>query len=55
MSNLEKQTSFLEAAKPLIKWMSENCNPHHITIVSCIDAELLSGEMCVKTTEFLKD
>lgn len=51
----EKQQSFEEAAKPLIKWLAENVHPHHQAIVTCTDAVLLESQYVVKTDEFLKD
>ncbi|WP_186378104.1 hypothetical protein [Yersinia kristensenii] len=51
----EKQISFEEASKPLIKWLAENVNPHHTAIVTNIDAELVSTECSFSTEEFLKD
>jgi hypothetical protein len=50
----DKQKEFLEAAKPLIKWMNENCHPHHTIIVDHTHAELLESQMVVRTEEFLK-
>jgi len=47
--------SFLEAAKPLIKWLNENANPHAKVIVDTASAELLSGEIGIETFEFVKD
>ncbi|EOV9704478.1 hypothetical protein [Cronobacter dublinensis] len=49
------QQSFEEAVRPLIKWLAENANPHSTVIVTSTDAELLIGEMGVKTDEYLKD
>ena len=51
----EKQQSFEDAVRPLIKWMCENTNPHSTIIVDCTHAELLSGEMVVQTAEYLLD
>jgi hypothetical protein len=50
-----KQKSFETAARPLIKWLCENVHPHHSVIVTSVNAELLQGEMCFPTTEYLKD
>ena len=47
--------SFLESAKPLIKWLNENANPHAKVIVDTASAELLSGEIGVETFEFVAD
>ncbi len=55
MSNEEKQRSFEDAAKPLIKWLAENVHPHHSVIVTSTHAELLEGQMVCKTDEFLRD
>ncbi|HIF0144886.1 TPA: hypothetical protein ACXV43_004187, partial [Yersinia enterocolitica] len=51
----EKQISFEEASKPLIKWLAENVHPHHTVIVTSTGAELMMGEMSFPTEEFLKD
>lgn len=51
----EQKLSFEEAAKPLIKWLAENVNPHHQAVVTSTDAELLSTECFVKNDSFLKD
>lgn len=47
--------TFKEAAKPLIKWLNENANPHASVIVDCTGAELLTGEIAFNTKELLKD
>lgn len=51
----QKQESFKEAAKPLIKWLAENVHPHHTVIVTSTGAELMMGEMSFPTEEFLQD
>lgn len=50
-----RSAAMLEAAKPLMKWLSENCNPHHEITVTSNTAELLSSEIMQRTDEFLKD
>lgn len=52
---IEQQESLLEAAKPLIRWMNENCHPHVTAIVDCINIELVEGICQTGTEEFLKD
>ena len=47
--------SFEEAAKPLIKWLNENANPHASVIVDVTNATLFTGEIGVHTEEFIKD
>lgn len=51
----EKQTSFEQAAEPLIKWLAENVHPHHTVIVTATGAELLQGEKHHQTDKFLVD
>jgi len=46
---------FEQAARPLIKWLSENVHPHHTAIVTNDSAELLEGAQTVRTNEFIKD
>lgn len=44
-----------EAAKPLIKWLNENANPHSIIVVDRNSGTLYSGEALVVTDEFIQD
>ncbi len=50
-----KKEGFLEAAKPLIKWLNENCHPHVVVHVYGDGAELFEGQFNAKTDEFIKD
>lgn len=43
------------AAKPLIKYLSENYHPHVKCIVDATSAEILEGLVAVNTREFLRD
>jgi len=54
-TNEREKTEFLEAAKPLIKWLNENGCPHDQVIVDPVGAEFVRGSMMVTTQEFLKD
>ena len=45
----------LEAAKPLIKWMNDNCHPHCTAQVDQVSVELVEGIATNRTEEFLKD
>jgi len=47
--------SMLEAAKPLIKWLSENCHPHCSAEVDCGSVRLTEDIARNKTDEFIKD
>jgi len=51
----EQQQEMLEAAKPLMKWMNENCHPHCKMIVGQMHMELLEGVATNKTEEFMTD
>lgn len=50
-----QREEFKKASEPLIKWLNENTDPHSKVIVECDSAELVSGEMSHRTTEFIKD
>ncbi|VUS53920.1 hypothetical protein [Klebsiella spallanzanii] len=49
------RASFEEVAKPLIKWLNENANPHASVIVDVTNFTLFTGEIGVHTEEFIKD
>jgi hypothetical protein len=49
------QVTFEQAVRPLMKWLSENSNPHATAIVTCRLAELVEGMKVFKTDEFLID
>lgn len=52
----EKQREqLLEAAKPLIKWLNENCHPHCQVVVDIGSAELTEAIARAVTEEFIKD
>ena len=53
--NEEQIEAFESAAKPLMKYLSENHNPHVTVIVNSTDAELLYGNVTFSTSEFIKD
>lgn len=55
MDNLAYKKEFERLAKPLIKFLNDNYNPHTKIIVDCTSAELVSGEMSTYTEEFIKD
>ena len=39
----QQRREMLEAAKPLMKWMVENCNPHRKAVVDQVSVLLLEG------------
>lgn len=51
----EQQDELLQAAKPLIQWINENCNPHAIVLVTLSSATLIAELATVGTDEFIKD
>jgi hypothetical protein len=54
LSDLQR-AELLDAAKPLIKWLNDNCHPHCTAIVGPGDVELTEGICHEKTDEFIKD
>ena len=51
----QQQNSLLEAAKPLIKWLNDNCHPHCEAKVGPGSVELVEGVCKQLTEEFIKD
>lgn len=49
------RTSFEDAAKPLIKWLNENANPHASVIVESDGATLYTAEIYSSVKDFIKD
>lgn len=52
--NENQRKEMLEKAKPLIKWMVDNCHPHCECIVNQTDITLVEGVARNQTFEFLK-
>lgn len=55
MLTLKQIEELQEAAKPLVKFLCENCHPHVYVIVEPSGAELVEGIATVKIEEFIKD
>lgn len=51
----EQISELEELAKPVMKWINDNCRPHVKVIVDCDSAEIVEGVALVKTDEFIKD
>jgi hypothetical protein len=51
----EQSEQMLQAAKPLIQWINENCHPHTKITVDQTSVELMEGVATNRTEEFLKD
>ncbi len=56
MKYTEAQRSEFEAiAWQMIKWLNDNCHPHHTVVIDSTSAELLEGSIAVSTTAYLHD
>jgi len=51
----EQVEQFREAAKPLVKFLCDNFDPHVTVIVEPSGAEILSSSSTVKIEEFIRD
>jgi hypothetical protein len=51
----EARQTFEEAARPLIKWMAENLNPHTHAVVDSNSAEIVESVHVLKTDDYLVD
>ena len=51
----EQRKEFEEAARPLIKFLNDNCHPHVTVVVDCTTAELSEGVCSFRTEDYLKD
>lgn len=55
VTNEQKAKDMLEAAKPLIKWLNDNCHPHCSIVVTPDSVELYESQARQTTTEFILD
>lgn len=53
--NEEEREYFREAARPLIKFLNDNCHPHVSVIVDCRSAELFEGICHIVVEDYLHD
>lgn len=51
----EQADELLERAKPLIKWLNDNCHPHCQIEITPSGVSLTEAIACRRTEEFLKD
>ena len=51
----EQTKEMLEAANPLMKWISDNCHPHCVAMVEAGSVELAECVAREITNEFIKD
>jgi len=55
MVTKEQMEQFEALARPLVKFLNDNCDPHAEIVVDSTSARLLSGECSVPITEYVKD
>lgn len=51
----EQQKEYEKAARPLIKWLNDNCHPHVTVVVDCSHAELSEGIYSFRTENYWRD
>jgi len=51
----KNENAFLEAAKPLMKYLCENHHPHVTVIIDGTRAELVEGLKTVKCDDYIRD
>lgn len=55
MISMEKQEEFEIAARPLVKWLNDNCHPHVTVIVENDGAQLFEGLCSFRTQDYVPD
>ena len=55
MTNEEKRPEFEKLVKPVIEFLNDYYIPHTKIIIETDGAEITTGEMSFRTTEFIKD
>lgn len=51
----KQKAEMLEIAKPLLKWLNDNCHPHCRITVDSDTAELIESQAVEKCPDFLRD
>lgn len=51
----DQQREFANLARPLIKWLNENCHPHTHIFIDQTTAEISEGVMSFTSVEYVKD
>jgi len=54
-NSIERNEEFEKLARPLIKFLNDNYNPHASIYIKSMNAELSTGEMAFTTEDYLKD
>ena len=53
--NKQQQKEFEAAARPLVKWLNENCHPHVVAIVEPGRVELVEGVYSTPIEDYILD
>lgn len=53
--NEQQQKEFEVKARPLIKWLNENCHPHVVAIVDPARAALTEGVYSIPIEDYIPD
>lgn len=51
----EQMKEFETVARPIIKWLNDNCHPHTTIIITPTCAEIMEGVGCLPTNDYLRD
>jgi hypothetical protein len=55
MVTTEQRKEFEALARPLVKFLNDNFNPHTEIVIDCDSARILSGECGVPIHDYVKD
>jgi hypothetical protein len=53
--NREKARELEEIARPMIKWINDNCDPHATILIDCESVALSEGAVRVIVQDYIKD
>lgn len=51
----EQRVEFEKLARPLIKFLNDNCNPHATIIITPTSGEISIGEVAFFTQDYVRD
>lgn len=55
MLNEQQRKDFEEVARPVIKWLNDNCHPHTTVLIEPTRAEVVEGVCAVNTNDYVRD
>uniref|UniRef100_A0A6M3LT84 Uncharacterized protein n=1 Tax=viral metagenome TaxID=1070528 RepID=A0A6M3LT84_9ZZZZ len=53
--NEQKQKEFETSARPLVKWLNENCHPHVFALVEPGRIALVEGVYATQVLDYIED